>query len=101
MIKYFAACDRLKTAGIQHKTSGRVARSCTKNGLAQEEYSWKGKCSSPHRAEVADQDLRAQERQDKKLRATTPECVLEEDEEVQVLATPEQQPPVSAAPAWP
>jgi hypothetical protein len=48
---------------------------------------------------VADRDLRAQERQDKKLCAATPECVLEEDEEVQVPATQEQQPPVSAAPA--
>jgi hypothetical protein len=46
-----------------------------------------------------DRDLRVQERQDKKLCAATPECVLEEDEEAQVPATPEQQPPVSAAPA--
>jgi hypothetical protein len=36
---------------------------------------------------VADRDLRAQERQDKKLCAATPECVLEEDEEVQVPRT--------------
>ena len=48
-------------------------------------------------AEVADRHLRAQERQDKKLRATTPESVLEE--EVHVPATPEQEPPVSTAPA--
>jgi len=41
-----------------------------------------------------------QERQDKKLRAATPECILEEDEkEVQVSATPEQDPPTSTAPA--
>ena len=45
--------------------------------------------SPSHHAEVADRDLRAQERQDKKLRAAIPECVLEEDEEVQVPATPE------------
>jgi hypothetical protein len=48
---------------------------------------------------VADRDLKAQERRDKKLCAATLECVLEEDEEVQVPATQEQQPPVSAAPA--
>jgi hypothetical protein len=35
----------------------------------------------------------------KKLRAATPESVLEEEEEeVQVPATPEQEPPVSTAP---
>ena len=51
-------------------------------------------------AEVADRDLRAQERQDKKLRAPRPECVLEEDyKELQVPATPEQDPPISTAPA--
>jgi hypothetical protein len=50
--------------------------------------------------EGADRDLSAQERQDKKLRAATPECVLEEDEEeVRVPAIPEQAPPVSTAPA--
>ena len=50
-------------------------------------------------AEVADRHLRAQERQDKKLRAATPESVPEEEEEVHILATPEQEPPVSTAPA--
>ena len=49
-------------------------------------------------AEVAERDLRAREHQDKRLRAATPECVLEE-EEVQVPATPEQKPPASTAPA--
>jgi hypothetical protein len=50
-------------------------------------------------AEVADRHLRAQECQDKKLRAAIPESVLEEgEEEVQVPATLEQEPPVSTAP---
>ena len=50
-------------------------------------------------AEAADRHLRAQKRQDKKLRAATPESVPEEEEEVHVPAIPEQEPPVSTAPA--
>ena len=35
----------------------------------------------------------------KKLRAATPESILEEEEEIQIPATPEQEPAVSTAPA--
>lgn len=51
-------------------------------------------------AEVAERDLKAQERTNKKQRAATPESVPEdEEEEIQVPTTPEQEPPASTAPA--
>ena len=51
-------------------------------------------------AEIADRNLKAQERQDKKQRTATPDHVLgDQDEEIQVPATPEREPPASTAPA--
>jgi hypothetical protein len=50
-------------------------------------------------AEVAERDLKAQERRDKKRRTNTPKSVLEDKEEIQVPTTPEQEPPSSTAPA--
>lgn len=52
-------------------------------------------------AEIAERDLKARERRDKKQRPATPEHVPEEaEEEIQVPATPEQQSlPPSTAPA--
>ena len=51
-------------------------------------------------AEIAEQDLKLRERQDKKQRPNTPRVVQEEEEtEVQVPATPDREPPASTAPA--
>jgi hypothetical protein len=52
-------------------------------------------------AEIAERDLKARERREKKQRPATPKHVPEEaEEEIQVPATPEQQsPPPSTAPA--
>jgi hypothetical protein len=50
--------------------------------------------------EIAEQDLKARERRDKKQRPATPEHIPEETDEIQVPAIPEQQsPPPSTAPA--
>ena len=51
-------------------------------------------------AEIAEQDLKLRERQDKKQRPNTPRVVQQEEEtEVQVPATPDREPPASTAPA--
>jgi hypothetical protein len=51
-------------------------------------------------AEIAEQDLKLRERENKKQRPNTPKVALqEEDTEIQVPATPEREPPTSTAPA--
>ena len=52
-------------------------------------------------AEIAERDLKARERRDKKQRPATPEYILAEtEEEIQVPTTPKpQSPPASTAPA--
>ena len=99
-----AAGERLKTAGIRHQELAalpidqpdpiprRTWRKKTSHGKANSR--------ALTAAEVAEKDLRAQERQDKKLRPATPEYVqVEEEEEVRVPVTPPQEPLASTAPA--
>lgn len=101
MADVFKQRERLPPAGIQHEQLAalpiRMPDPIPKKSWRRKNTHGRANARTLTAAEVADRHLRAQERQDKKLRATTPESVLEE--EVHVPATPEQEPPVSTAPA--
>jgi MULE transposase domain len=96
-----AASERLQTAGIQHEQMAALPIGLPdpvpKKSWRRKNTHGRANARALTAAEVADRHLKAQERQEKKLRAATPESVLEE--EVHVPATPEQEPPVSTAPA--
>ena len=96
-----AASDRLKAAGIQHEQLAALPIGqpdpIPKKSWRKKNTHGRANARALTAAEAADRDLRAQDRQNKKLRAAAPGNVLEED--AQVPVTPEQEPPVSTAPA--
>ena len=99
-----AASEHLKTVGIQHQQIASLPIGqpdpIPKKTWRKKKAHGRGNARALTAAEVAERDLRAQERRDKKQRVHTLDGVQEGgEEEIQIPATPEQLLPASTAPA--
>src|SRR5271154_1150187 len=99
-----AVSERLKQAGKQHQNLAALPIGqpdpIPKRTWRKRDAHGKADRRALTGAEIAEQDLKLREYQDKKQRPNTPRVVQQEEEtEVQIPATPDRELPASTAPA--